>query len=80
MESLHVVLDIFALLVVNLVDVGATRVVDALLQNPSSVETDNSFLEFLVAQIVFEQHLLNVISELLDCQLLGADLALHKAC
>ena len=48
LQSSNIVLNLVPLLVVNLIDISSARVFDSLIENPSPVETHNSFFELLV--------------------------------
>ena len=80
LESLNTVLDLSALLAIDLVDVGRAGVMHALIKYPGPVEPNHSFLKLLVAQVVLEQHLLDVIFESLHSIILAGDFVLHLVC
>lgn len=71
--SCDIVLDLRSLLVVNLIDICSACVIDPFIENPSPVKTNHSLLELLIAQVVLEKHLLNIILESLHRVILTID-------
>ena len=77
LESFHIVFNLGALLVIDLVNVGGSRVADPLIQHPCSVQTHHALLELLVRDLVLEQLLLDVVLEVFNHAILPHDLVLH---
>ena len=79
LEGLHVVLKLPPLVFVDLVDVSCACVVDALTKHPSPIQPNYALLQVLVAQVILEEHLLDIVLELTDRLLLPIDLVFHLA-
>ena len=80
LECLDVVFNLGALLVVNLIYVSSSRVIYPFIKHPRVVKAYYTFFEFLVREICFRNHLVNVIFKVLLNVLLSLNLLLHLLC
>ena len=80
LQSLHVVFDLGALLVVNLIYIRSACVVNPLVQDPCAVQANHTLLQFLVRQVSFGDHLVNVVFKSLRNIVLSLNLLLHLLC
>ena len=80
LKGLNTILDLSTLLAVDLVDVGGASVMHTLIKDPCPIEPNHAFLKLLVAQVVLEQHLLDIIFESFHCIILTGNFVLHLVC